>query len=140
MWALLGLALLAGEMLTPGAFYFLFFGLSGLAVALVAWLGLVASAPGQWLLFSFVSIVCLVPLRGRLVRWMSGPDDRPHVDALVGELAVLLDDVPPGEFGKGELRGSAWNARNAGATPLRKGQRARVTRVDGLTLWLEENR
>jgi membrane protein implicated in regulation of membrane protease activity len=138
VWVLLGFALLGGEAITPGAFFFLFFGLGGVVVGLLAWLGLVESAAVQWLLFSVVSLVFLFPLRGRLVRWIgSGEDVAKGVDALVGQTAVLLDDLPPGEVGKAELRGSAWNARNADAQALRKGQRGKVMRVDGLTLWLQ---
>ena len=50
--------------------------------------------------------------------------------------AVLLADLPPGGVGKAELRGTSWTARNEGERPLATGERARVTRVDGLTLWL----
>jgi len=39
-------------------------------------------------------------------------------------------------FGKAELRGTAWNARNVGDTPIAESQRCRVERVDGLTLWV----
>lgn len=135
VWILLGFALLAGEVLTPGGFYFLFFGIGALVVGLVDWLGLVEAAWLQWLLFSVVSIACLVPLRGRLVRWMQAGEE-PRVDLLVGEVAVLLDDLAPGGVGKAELRGSAWTARNGDARALRKGERGRVERVDGLMLWL----
>ena len=138
LWVLLGFALLAGEAVTPGAFFFLFFGLGAIVVGVVAWLGLVDSAAVQWLLFSLVSLVFLFPLRGRLVRWVgSGEDAAKSVDALVGQTAVLLDDLPPGEVGKAELRGTAWSARNGDAHALRKGQRGKVMRVDGLTLWLQ---
>ena len=139
MWAVMGLALLGGEMLTPGGFYFLFFGVSGLVVAALVALGWGGPAWFQWFLFSVVSVICLVPLRSRLVRWVSGGlETAPRVDALVGETALLLEDIASGEIGKAELRGSSWNARNAGARPLRKGERVRVTRVEGLTLWLED--
>jgi membrane protein implicated in regulation of membrane protease activity len=36
--------------------------------------------------------------------------------------------------GKVELRGTTWTAHNDGPVPLARGQRCRVTRVDGLTL------
>jgi membrane protein implicated in regulation of membrane protease activity len=138
LWVLLGFALLGGEAVTPGAFFFLFFGLGAIVVGVVVWLGLVDSAAVEWLLFSLVSLVFLFPLRGRLVRWAGAADDAAKaVDALVGQTAVLLDDLPPGEVGKAELRGTAWTARNGDAHALRKGQRGKVTRVDGLTLWLQ---
>jgi inner membrane protein len=138
VWVLLGFALLGCEVLTPSGFFFLFFGLGAVIVGALVWLGLAEPAWLQWLLFSLVSLACLTPLRGRLLRWIgSGEDAAARVDTLVGQIAVLLDDVPPGELGKAELRGTAWNARNADQRALRRGQRGKVTRVDGLTLWLQ---
>lgn len=138
LWVLLGFALLGCEVVTPGAFFFMFFGLGAVVVGFIAWLGVVESPAAQWLLFPVVSLVFLVPLRGRLVRSIgSGDDLAKSVDALVGQIAVLLDDLPPGAVGKAELRGTAWNARNGDAQALRKGQRGKVTRVDGLMLWLQ---
>ena len=58
------------------------------------------------------------------------------MDSLVGEEVVLLDDLAPGATGRAELRGSPWSARAASNAPLRAGQRCRVVRVEGLTLWL----
>ncbi len=135
---LLGFALVGCEVMTPGGFFFLFFGLGAITVGVLAALG--AGGPGwvQWLLFSLISIGFLVPLRGRLLRRVAtGDDAAARVDLLVGQVAVLLDDLPPGEVGKAELRGTAWTARNEGERALRRGQRGKVTRVDGLTLWLQ---
>ena len=135
---LLGFALVGCEVMTPGGFFFLFFGLGAITVGVLAALG--AGGPGwvQWLLFSLISIGFLVPLRGRLLRRVAtGDDAAARVDVLVGQVAVLLDDLPPGEVGKAELRGTAWNARNGDQRALRRGQRGKVTRVDGLTLWLQ---
>jgi membrane protein implicated in regulation of membrane protease activity len=137
LWVLVGFGLLACELLTPGGFYFLFFGLGAIVVGVAVAVAEGLPAWAQWLLFSVVSLVCMVPLRGRLVRWMAGQDAGARVDTLVGELAVLLDDLPPSGAAKAELRGTTWNARHAGGRPLRRGERGRVSRVDGLTLWLE---
>jgi hypothetical protein len=137
LWVLVGFALLAGELLTPGGFFFIFFGASAIVVGALAWLVEDLPAWLQWLLFTVVSLTFMVPLRGRLVRWMAGQDRGAEVDSLVGQLASVLDDLPPNGLGKVELRGSTWNARNAAARPLRRGERGRVTRVDGLTLWVE---
>jgi hypothetical protein len=58
------------------------------------------------------------------------------VDRLEGESAVVIEEVPPGGVGKAEMRGASWTARTAGESPLAKGHRCRVERVEGLTLWL----
>jgi membrane protein implicated in regulation of membrane protease activity len=76
--------------------------------------------------------------RGPLLKRLKTMDRKgPPVDSMVGEVAIPLEDLAPGSTGKAELRGTEWSVHNAAATPLRKGQRSRVTRVDGLTLWIE---
>jgi membrane protein implicated in regulation of membrane protease activity len=59
------------------------------------------------------------------------------VDSLVGESAIVLEDIPPGGVGKAELRGTSWNARNVAKLPLAKAQRCIVKSVEGLTLWIQ---
>ena len=51
-----------------------------------------------------------------------------------GETVVLPDALPPGETCRVEFRGSSWSARNGGPLLIAAGTRARIERVDGLTL------
>jgi membrane protein implicated in regulation of membrane protease activity len=132
MWVLSGIGLLVVEMLTPGGLFALFFGVGALVVAVVAALG--APATVQWLAFTVVSVVLLATLRRSLRDRLFRPRAAP-IDTLVGEEVVLLGDLAVGAEAKAELRGVPWSAR-AAAGELRKGQRARVERVEGLTLWV----
>lgn len=134
LWIVAALVLFALEALTPGGFFLVFFAAGALLVGALATVGVVESLSEQILVFSASSVVLLLAFRSRLVAWM-----RPgthQVDSVVGESGVLLDDLAPGAVAKVEVRGSAWNARTHG-TPLLRGQRCRVARVDGLTLWVE---
>jgi membrane protein implicated in regulation of membrane protease activity len=137
LWLLLGLVLLASEAFTPGTFFVFFFGLSAIAVGFAVWLG--PHLPGwfQWLLFSLLSVLSVVFLRGPLLRRIM-PVRREGlvVDSLVGEVAVPLQDLAPGAVGKAELRGTAWTAKNVDARPLARGERSVVAQVDGLVLSL----
>jgi hypothetical protein len=133
VWILLGLGLLGLEVLTPGGFFVLFFGLAALAVGALDGLGLGGPAWLQWLLFSLLSVGSLVLFRRRLVERLRAPE-APVVGSLVGDIAVLLDDLPPGVVGKAELRGTAWSVRHDGAETLPRGRRCRVESVDGLML------
>jgi len=133
IWVLVGLALLVLEMVTPGGLFALFFGFSALAVAALAALG-VASPTLQWLLFAGLGVVGLGLLRGPLQRRLDSR--RIPVDTLVGEVAVPMEGLERGGTGKAELRGTTWTARNAGEGPLARGQRCRVDRVEGLTIWI----
>jgi inner membrane protein len=136
-WMFLGLVLLGVEMVTPGGFYFLFFGLAALAVGTLAGVGLVQAEWLQWLLFSVLAILWLLVFRGPLIAWMKKHDkDLPAVDSLAGESVIPLENLASGGTGKAELRGTVWTAHNAGPAPLTKGQRCKVERVEGLTIWI----
>ncbi len=138
LWAFLGLFLLGGEIVTPGGFYMLFFGIGALLVGALVGLEVIHSEWMSWLLFSGFSIGSLVVLRPPLRRLMA--TDRSGVspvDTMGGETAIVLEDIPPDGRGKAECRGSTWNAHNLGDRPLTKGQRSLVDHVDGITLWIK---
>ncbi|MGE0821601.1 MAG: NfeD family protein [Candidatus Binatia bacterium] len=135
IWAIFGLLLLGVEVLTPGGFYALFFAAGALIVALLGGLHLSGPPWVQWFLFSLLSIVSLLLFRKRMLSWLERSEPQTEaIDTLVGEYAVLSADLPPGEIGKAELRGTVWSVRNDGAQLLHKGQRCRVQGVSGLTL------
>lgn len=135
-WLLMGLVLAGAEMISPGGFYLLFFGIAALLVGALAGLGTVQTEWLEWLLFSVLAIVSLLLFRGPLLRLTKSTPTQ-AVDTMVGESAVLLDDLPSGHTGKAELRGTTWTTRNDGPSSLAKGQRATVTKVDGLMLWVK---
>lgn len=137
-WILFGVALLSVEILIPGGFYLFFFGLAAVAVGAVAGLGLGEPVWVQWLLFSVLSVASLLLFRGPLLAKIKSREQTGHeVDTMVGETATLLEDLPLGGAGKAESRGTTWGVLNAGQVPLSKGQRTRVERVEGLTLWVK---
>ncbi len=133
LWVLFGIALLVVEMLTPGGLFALFFGVGALASAVAALAG--APATLQWLFFTATSLVLLATLR-RTLQEKLRVHPGPPVDSLVGEEVVLLGEIPAGGEGQAELRGVPWKARAASGIPLRAGQRCKVERIDGLTLWV----
>lgn len=136
-WAVLGFSLAAFEILTPGGFIIVFFGLAGLVVALLVAAGLAEPLWLQFLWFSVVSVVCLALFRHPLMRWMRQRSADPPVDRLEGDLAIPTADIAPGAVGKAEMRGTSWTARNDSTEALAAGRRCRVTRVDGLVLFIQ---
>lgn len=135
-WIVLGLTLGALELVTPGGFFVIFFGVAAMTVGALVLTGVVEAVWLQWLLFPVVAVVTLrlfrQPLLGRLRA--SNHD----VDSLVGEVAVVAGDIPPGGHGRAELRGSSWNARNVDSITLGAGRRCRVVAVQGLMLELRQ--
>ena len=134
-WLVLGLILIALELAVSGGLHIIFFGAAALIVGAFSLLGIAGPVWMQVLLFTIFSGLSLALFRRPLQRLLQG--DGGEVDSLVGETALTLDDILPGGFGRAELRGSVWSARNASSGPLQKGQRCTVTAVDRLTLILQ---
>jgi membrane protein implicated in regulation of membrane protease activity len=135
IWVLGGLGLLVAEITLPGGFFSIFFGLAAILVGAAKALGWSGPDWAEWLAFSVLSVAGLLLFRKPLMRHFALNDSKP-VDRIEGETAVVLDEVAPGGVGKAELRGSSWSARTRDSSPLARGQRCRVERVEGLTLWL----
>lgn len=134
MWLAAGTALLAIELLLIDAqFYLVFMGLAAIIVGLVALVGVELPVWGEWSTFGLLSLVFLFgfrrrlygQLRGKLPTMTSGP---------AGAYVVLPEDLPAGGTCRLEHQGTVWTAQNAGTSPLARGSRVRIGRVDGLTL------
>jgi membrane protein implicated in regulation of membrane protease activity len=97
-------------------------------------MGAVTRPVTQWLTFTVVSVLSLVLFRGKVQARVEHSGPLLPVDSLVGEVARPVEAMAPGAVGRVELRGSSWEARNEGDTPLGANQRCRVTRVSGLQL------
>lgn len=135
IWILLGLVLLLAELVTPGGFYILFFGLGGIAVGLLSVFEAAGPIWFQIVLFSIISVFSLWFFREKLLELTRGPSmDR--VDTYIGETAVVLDDISVNGIGKAEMRGTPWNTRNVSGRPLTRGERCKVERVEGLTIFV----
>ncbi len=135
-WVIFGLGLLVFEILTPGGFFTVFFGLAAFVVALLAGAGVLGSGSSQWLLFAVLGVLFISVLRP-LVR-KRFETNTPKVDQLVGQTAIALEALDATGRGKVELRGTSWSAVYSGAGSVSKGDRLRVTKVDGLSLLVEK--
>jgi len=134
MWMLVGLALLAGEILTPGGFYIIFFGAAGLMVGALKILGMEIGLAGEGVLFALLSVAGLLFFRKPLMQRFSRLSPQLAVDNLTEEIACASEAIEPGSVGKVELRGTSWNATNMGDAAIAAGTRCKVERVDGLML------
>ncbi len=135
-WLILGFGLLVFEVLTPGGFFTFFFGIAAFLVAGLVFFGLIESGPVQWLVFAVLGTVLIAVFRP-LVRKMFEAN-LPKVDQLVGQTAIALEALDANGRGKVELRGTSWNGVYAGSGSVLKGDRLRVTKVDGLSLVVEK--
>jgi membrane protein implicated in regulation of membrane protease activity len=134
-WILLGIVLFLAEIVTPGGFYIIFFGVGAVAVGVLAGFDLGGPLWFQFVLFSLISVLALWLFREKVLRLVQG-GPRHSVDSLVGETAVATEDIAANAIGKAELRGTSWTARNVGEKPLARGERCTVERIEGLTIFI----
>ncbi|HZW90096.1 MAG TPA: NfeD family protein, partial [Myxococcaceae bacterium] len=110
------------------------FGFAAILVGLLTVLHLAGPEWLQWLLFSVFSIAGVLLLRKPVMQRLGVGAPALPGEEMRGEWALVTEEVRPGDVGKVELRGTAWSAR-ANRT-VRVGERVRVERIDGLTVWL----
>lgn len=135
IWIVLGLVLLLGEMVTPGGFYILFFGVGAIIVGILAGFNVAGPLWFQVIVFSSLSLITFWLFRQRLLQ--STRRDAPdQIDTLIGETAVVMEEIPSRGIGKAEMRGTSWSAHNIGEKSLARGQRCKVERVEGLTIYV----
>jgi inner membrane protein len=133
-WIAVGAILLILELtLVAADFYLVFLGVAALFVGILGIAGIVTTAWLQWLTFAALAAFFLSTfrrwvyekLRRKLPAMNSGP---------AGQSVVLPNELQPGETCRLEYCGSSWSAINGGPLPIVAGERARIDRVDGLTL------
>jgi hypothetical protein len=133
-WIIGGAVLLGAELAFVDAqFYLVFLGSAAIAVGVM-----VVAAPAvpgwtQWAAFAVLAVVSMVTFRSRIYARVRGraPAVRTGPDNEVLTLPVAL---APGQSCQAEHGGTFWTVRNDGDTSIPSGGRARIARVQGLTL------
>ena len=139
IWIVVGLVLLAFEVFVPGGIIVFFFGAAALVVGILVGLGIASPLWVQLALFSALSVVSLLTLRGAILRRINAAGQDLEVDTLIGKTVIATVEIAPGAEGKSELRGTSWSAENIGDEPIAEGSKATVERVDGLRLFVRRN-
>jgi membrane protein implicated in regulation of membrane protease activity len=133
-WIAVGAVLLGSELAFVDAqFYLVFVGASALVVGLLQIMGLNMGVWLQWLIFAALAATSMLTFRRRIYERM-----RRGLPAMkggpAGETVTLPQELTPGESCRLEFRGSSWSAVNGGKAVIAAGAKARIERVDGLTL------
>jgi hypothetical protein len=133
-WIAVGAILLGSELAFVDAqFYLVFVGASAFVVGMLQLTGLGMPEWLQWLIFAALAAISVFTFRRQIYERMrrklpamkSGP---------AGETITLPTGLSPGETCRLEYRGGSWSAINGGKAAIPAGARARIDRVDGLTL------
>ncbi len=141
-WMILGAIMLGAELFAIDMqFYLVFLGLSAAVVGLAGLVGisypvLIMPEWVQWTAFASLSLLSFFTFRKSLYQKI-------HAGAIgfsstiSGGSVDIVDDLEPGGEARVEFRGSRWTVRNTGSAAISAGTRAKVVKVDGLTLHVE---
>jgi inner membrane protein len=132
-WIIAGAILLGAELAFVNAqFYLVFVGSAAILVGLAT----AALAPpvwSQWALFGVLAIGSMVTFRSRVYRRFHAA--MPEVDTgPTGGLITLTASLAAGESCQLEYGGTWWTVRNDSDAPIPSGGRARIARVQDMTL------
>jgi membrane protein implicated in regulation of membrane protease activity len=133
-WIAAGAILLGSELAFVDAqFYLVFLGSASLIVGFFTLAGLAPAVWLQWATFTALAVVSMVGFRRRVYERMRR--NLPVMDrGPEGEEVTLGADLEPGATCRVDHRGSTWSAINSGLSVIPAGARARIERVEGLTL------
>jgi membrane protein implicated in regulation of membrane protease activity len=133
-WIAVGAILLGSELAFVDAqFYLVFVGGSAFVVGMLQLAGLGMAEWLQWLVFAALAAASVFTFRRRIYELLRRQLP-PLKGGPAGEVVTLPTALPPGESCRLEYRGGSWSATNGGQTAIAAGARARIERVDGLTL------
>ncbi|MGN6453232.1 MAG: NfeD family protein [Steroidobacteraceae bacterium] len=132
-WIIAGAILLGAELSFVNAqFYLVFIGSAAILVGLVALL--VPVAPWlQWALFAILAILSMVTFRSRVYQRFNRALPPVETGPAGGSITLQVT-LGAGESCQAEHGGTFWTVRNDSDTPIPSGSRARIARVQNLTL------
>ncbi len=132
-WIIAGAILLGAELSFVNAqFYLVFIG----GAAIITGLLTATLAPAEWIqwaVFAVIAILSMVLFRNRLHRHFRG--ERPALTiGPVGRVITLRTALAAGDTCQAEYGGSFWTVCNDSDQAISPGSRARIVRVQDLTL------
>ena len=135
--ALIGIGLLAAELLLPTGGILAALGIAGLVVGGILALGSNDSAAdwigGALITLAILSAISFLFISRKVLRSTRHLPKRAGTEEMVGGEAEARSEIDP--TGKVFMRGTLWSARLAeGVEPIGFGDRVKVEAVDGLTL------
>ena len=133
-WAAIAIVCMGLEIASSG-FWFMWLGIAGIVIALLALTGLVTGLVVQFILFAVISLILIVFTRPLLMRFIKVRDTHSNTDALIGKPAVVIQPITPLEAGQVKVNGEIWSA--VSDVELAAGEKVRVIAVTGVKLQVE---
>ena len=133
-WVIGGAVLLGAELAFVDAqFYLVFLGSAAIIVGIVTAATPAVAPWAQWAGFAVLAVVSMVTFRSRVYARLRGHAP-PVRTGPANEVLTLPVALEPGQSCQAEHGGTFWTVRNDSDRFIASGGRARIARVQGLTL------
>jgi len=135
-WVMAGFLFCIGEILTPGIFFQLIFGIAAFLTAILAYYNVPVA--WQWLAFLLTSGVLFLLLR----RFIHFTKDRSSVlsnaDSHIGKVVLVKQTIIPDSIsGRVEIYGEEWIATTKEKEPIPAGEKVIIKEINGTKLIVE---
>jgi membrane protein implicated in regulation of membrane protease activity len=130
IWLAAAAFFVGGELLTPGQFFLLPFGIGAAVASVVAFAG--GGVGLSWVAFlasTVVAFAALFPLRRRLDQ--AAPQDGIGARRLMGQTGRVLEALPAGETGLVRVGREEWRAESLDGSAVPVGATVKVVEVRG---------
>ena len=136
IWIIVALIFFIMEIFTPS------FAVACLSIGAIG--GAIASACGlglkfQILVFAIATLLAFVLVRPVVLKLFHNKSKEvlTNVDALVGKLAIVSEEIKPVVGGRVKVDGDDWKAVTADGRPVEAGKVVRILKVDSVILTVE---
>ena len=135
-WVVVGFVFCIGEMLTPGMFFQLIFGMAAFLTAILSYYHVEPS--WQWLAFLFFSGILFLLLRKHIHFSPDKSSIRSNADSLIGKEVKVKQTIEPNSIkGRVEIYGEEWIAITRDKTSINTGETVIVKEISGTKLIVE---
>jgi membrane protein implicated in regulation of membrane protease activity len=133
-WVIGGAVLFGAELAFVDAqFYLVFVGSAAIIVGVITAATPLLAPWAQWAVFAVLAVVSMVAFRSRIYERLRGRAPQVRTSP-ANEVLTLPVSLAPGQSCQAEHSGTFWTVRNDSDAPIPSGGRARIARVQGLTL------
>jgi len=131
VWFIVSIALLAFEMLSPSFFFFFCLSVGSVFAAIMSWFNVLIQI--EFAVFVTVSVISVYFIRPVLKRVLSRSETvNSNVDALIGENAVVVENISPLKSGFVKVLSEIWRAESD--VEFKVGETAKIKSISGTRL------
>lgn len=128
IWIAVGILCMIIEIFTP-TFLFMSFGIGAILTGMLSIL--IDPVPIQVLLFAIITFIVFINLRKMSKKLISESSEKTNIDALVGKMGIVTQEIPQDGKGYVKIGGEEWSAITKTNDKIETSSKVMVEKVEG---------